>query len=438
MLSKVRAPVVARSSIIAALVLVASSCGNSGASKTAFTVWAFGEAVSVDAPEMAIAGAMVAFDPPGGGERAIATTAEDGHVTFEGEFDRGGASITIFHPEHVLISALDVSPETVRARPNTLGKPETDLVVVAPLLDNVVQRSSVELRGGIAAKREASSTIDLSASGLVRLGSSTTKAASYVLRAPKGRPFFLIGHETRVKVDDGTSVVNEELGSFRLDVTARAGDSTLDIDVTKTKAVPVRTVHLHAAVSNDPRGLFGTGSRGSATIISADSTLLVAPIQSARRSSATASTFDFEMALAETEIAPERPLTRASLVAGDGSRSVRVEPGVVADGTTWSDFPLPPFVAEATRVFTDPLPLDDFPAGADLGIEVYAGTQLAWILSGPPGGPRGPVSLPAPLEVRLPQLVAISILAQMDRVVLAPRGAIYRRVAISRDVLVRR
>jgi hypothetical protein len=166
--------------------------------------------------------------------------------------------------------------------------------------------------------------------------------------------------------------------------------------------------------------------------------MLVAPIRSVHMA-ADGRAFDLAMTVAQTDIAPERPLTRVSLVAPDGSRSLRFEPGIVADGATWNDFPVPPFVSEASRSLAEALPLDDFPAAADLVVEIYAGTQLAWIISGPPGGLREKsVTLPSPLEIRLPALVVASFIAQMDREVLAPRGEIFRRVAVSRDVLMRR
>ena len=69
---------------------------------------------------------------------------------------------------------------------------------------------------------------------------------------------------------------------------------------------------------------------------------------------------------------------------------------------------------------------------------MYAGTQLAWIIRGSTRGPLDPIKLPVPLEVRLPALVAVSFLAKADRVSLAPRGEVFRRVAISHDVLFRR
>ena len=72
------------------------------------------------------------------------------------------------------------------------------------------------------------------------------------------------------------------------------------------------------------------------------------------------------------------------------------------------------------------------------GIEVYAGTQLAWIIESAARGPVTRVVLPVTLEVRLPALVAVAFLAKADRASLAPRGEVFRRVAISHDVLFRR
>jgi hypothetical protein len=198
-------------------------------------------------------------------------------------------------------------------------------------------------------------------------------------------------------------------------------------------------VKVRAEYPKSPTSAFGVGTRGSATVVSADSEVLVAPIKSARPSS-DGRAFDIEMSVAETDIAPERPLTRVSILAADGSRSVRLEPGVAADGTTLNDFLAPPFVAaNATpTALTEPIVIDDFPAGAELVMEVYAGTQLAWIIEGSARALDGPITLPVPLEVRLPALVAVSFVARTDRVDLAPRGEIYRRVSTSHDVLFRR
>ena len=146
------------------------------------------------------------------------------------------------------------------------------------------------------------------------------------------------------------------------------------------------------------------------------------------------------MFVAQTDISPERPLTRASLVATDGSRSIRIEPGIIADGATWNDFLTPPEVTESATptALTEPIRFDVFPAGAELGIEVYAGTQLASIIQGSAGLRGSPSRSRCHSRSSLPALVAVSFLARADRVALAPRGEVFRRAAISHDVLFRR
>jgi hypothetical protein len=419
-------------------VMLAAACGGDDPAVTAFTVWAFEDRTAIDGTDTPLAGAEVAFDPPGGGPRVIATTAADGHVTFEGDFTRGGASVTVYEVEHVLVSALEASPDSARARANTLGKPGSDLVLFAPRLDDALRRGTVELRGALLSKRDAASAVDLATSGIPRLGIAAVTPTGYVLRAPSGRPFFLIGHETKSLVNAAGTVENEHIASFRVDVPATSVDTSLDVDIARVTQLPTTTVHLRTELPLAPNSPFGPGSRSSATVVSADSALLVGPIRNVH-ATADGRAFDLEMTVAQTDIAPERTITRASLLAPDGSQSIRVEQGVVADLTTWKDFPLPPFVAEASRSLADPLPLDDVPAGADLLVEIYAGDQLAWIISGPPGGLREKVvTLPPPLEIRLPALVAASLIAQMDHVTRSPRGEIYRRVAVSRDVVMRR
>ena len=419
--------------------LAPAACGDDS-TVTAFTVWAFEERTGApgQSPDAPLAGAEVAFDPPGGGTRVIARTAVDGHVTFEGDFTRGGASITLYDRDHVLVSAVQASPDTARARANAIGKPESDLVMFAPRLDEALRRNTIEVRGALLSKRDAATTVDLAASGIPRQGSVTTTDATYALRAPPGRPFFMIGHETRNLVNEPGNVENEHIASFRAEVAAAQVDTVLDVDIASARSLTTVAVRLRAELPLQPTSPFGAGSRASATVISADSRMLVAPIRSVHMA-ADGRAFDLAMTVAQTDIAPERPLTRVSLVAPDGSRSLRFEPGIVADGAIWNDFPVPPFVSEASRSLGEPLPLEDFPAAADLLVEIYAGTQLAWIISGPPGGLREKsVTVPSPLEIRLPALVVASFIAQMDREVLAPRGEVFRRVAISRDVLMRR
>jgi hypothetical protein len=425
--------------VIGAVALAFLGCGDgSSPSPLPFTVWAFEERVSPDGADTPLAGAQMSFDPPGGGARMLATAADDGHATFEADFSAGGGTVSVFDRNHVLVSVIDASPEAAAARPNSLGKPASDLVVFAPRLDDAVRSSSVELHGAFVGKRDAASSIDLSASGLSQLGATETTGASYVLRAPRGRPFFLIGHESHNVTSDGPKIENELYRSFRIDLTPLDADTTRDIDLSKAAALDVRVVHLRAEFPSGPTR-FGTGTEGSATVVSADSKVLVAPIKSAAPS-ADGRAFDLEMYVAGTDIAPERPLTRASLVASDGSRSIRVEPGIVADGTIWNDFLVPPRITESATptALTEPIAFDYFPAGAELGIEVYAGTQLAWIIESAARAPGERVVLPVPLEVRLPALVAVSVLAKADRASLAPRGEVFRRVAISHDVLFRR
>ena len=425
---------------ILVVTLAAACSGDDGTStsSTSFTVWAFDERTSADGADTPLAGAEVAFDPPGGGARVIATTAADGHVTFEGDFTRGGASVTVYEVEHVLVSALQASPESARARANTVGKPAADLVLFAPRLDDALRRSTVELRGALLSKRDAASAIDLATSGLPRLGIATVTPTTYVLHAPMGRPFFLIGHETKSLVNTAGTVENDHVASFRVDVPASSVDTSLDVDIARVTRLPTTTIHLRTELPVAPQSPFGPGTRSSATVVSADSGLLVGPIRNVH-ATADGRAFDLEKTVAQTDIAPERPLTRAALFVPDGSQSIRIEPGVVADLTTWNDFPLPLFVAEASRSLADPLPLDDVPANADLLVEIYAGDQLAWVISGPPGGLREKVvTLPPPLEIRLPALVAVSLLVQMDHVTHSPRGEVYRRVAVSRDVIMRR
>ena len=148
------------------------------------------------------------------------------------------------------------------------------------------------------------------------------------------------------------------------------------------------------------------------------------------------------MRLAETDLAPER-LTQAVLIAPDGSRSVRVEQGVVTDGATWSDFAAPPSIPapDASRTIRDPLSLDGFPAGAEPVGEILAAGQLLWVLHGPPGGPKARTfAIPYRDEVASVdvQVFAVSLTARTGRTALSPRGEFHRHTSVFRDVALRK
>lgn len=442
-----RALLVASAAVAAALAVPCLTSCSDEDRITAFTVWAFEESLGtgVDGEPPAgkpLAGAEIAFDPPGGGSRVILNVAPDGHATFEGDFTLGRGAVTVFDREHVLVSVIEVSPEAVRVHPNTMGKPPEDLVVLVPALDDVLVARTVEVRGALSGKRDPTSSIDLSASGVARLGSTETVSATYALRAPRGRPFFMLAHETKNVASEAADVTNELVGSFRVDMPALDADTVRDLDVTTATRLATRSVHLRAVLPTATGSPFGLGTRSSAIVVSADSRLLLAPIESARASNEGRS-FDLAMAVAETEIAPERPLTRVGLVASDGSRSVRLEPGVAAEGTTFDDFLAPPRIVAGISPtgLNEPILVEAFPAGAELAIEVFAGPQLAWVITAPArdaARARDPIHVPVPLEIRLPALVAVAFSARTDHVPLAPRGEVFRRVSFSRDVLFRR
>jgi hypothetical protein len=405
-------------------------------------VWVFEEPDAPFAPDRPLAGAEIAFDPPGGGARVLATVAPDGHATFTGDFTQGGGAVTVFDPDHVLVSAIEVSPNAARAHPNTRGLPAADLVVLAPSLDQVLLAQTVALKGTLRGKRDAATSIDLSASGVARLDSVVSTDGAYTLRAPKGRPFFLLGYETTTQTSDTGALDNELVRSFRVEVPALGGDTTLDLDVLSAPQLPTRDVHLRAVLPTSAGTPFRAGTESSAIVVSADSRLLLAPIRSVHPE-ADGRGFQLAMAVAETSLAPERPLTRVALVAADGSRSVRVEPGVVPEGTVFDDFLPPPQIKAGTAPtgLNEPIELVDFPADASMEIEVFAGPQLAWVITAPArdaARAQEPIRLPVPLEIRLPALVSATFSARVDAAALPPRGEVYRRVSTSHDVLFRR
>lgn len=399
------------------MVALVAACGSSGDDgqtappTSTLVVRALEEPLlAADAPSP-LSDVTIALDPPGGGPRQERATDADGRVSFQGDFARGGVNVTAFSRDHTLVTKLDVS-----------SGPE--VVIVLPRLDRAIRDASIALRGTLSGRAQLKSTVDLSASALARLGSVQTTDVSYSLRAPRDHAFFVLGHELR----PGTELVQ----SFRRDLPASSSDVVLDIDLSAVPKLPTRAVHVRA---------IGAGSRASATVVSAESELLLAPFV---RSQATSDGrgFDIEMAVADTDIAPEHPLTRVVLSRDDGSRSVRHELGVAADGAAFDDFLPPPTVADASRSILDPIPLDGVPPGADLRVELVAGGSLFWILEGPRGGLRQrELRLPEPVGITFSadvQIFALALIARTDRIESLVNGEIYRHVSVSRDVPVRR
>lgn len=432
-----------------ALILTAALVGSCASNDpprpgTPLTIWVFEERITLDEADTPIGGARVAFDPPGGGERVEKLTEPDGHVTFEADFARGGASVTVLADDHVYVTMLEASPETARARPNALGKPASDLVVFPARADRLVEEKTVELRGYLFGKRGTNDLVSLAASALSRHGAAQSSETSYVLRAPKDRPFFVLGHETRTVVDanGNVTVENELLKSFRVELPARGDDELLDLDLPKLPALPTRLIHVRAEAPQGPSSPFGAGTRAVASVESADSGIVLGPHANTKWS-ADGRVFDIDVNVVDTEVAPERIFSRAVLSSPDGSESVRLEPGTMADGMVWKDFPLPPSLAghEAPRTVRDPIPLDGFPTGAELVAKIYANGSLLWIVYGPPGGPREKsFTIPYRNEVTngLVNVFALSISARSGRIELAPRGELYRYQSTFRDILLRR
>ncbi len=426
----------------ASLILVASCGGgaSSGAPPTPLTVWVLDEPLTFDGDVAPLASTPVAFDPPGGGPRVTKTTEADGHVTFEGDFTLGGASVTVLSSDHVYVTMLEASPDAARARPNALGKPDGDLVILPPRLDSVTTSLTVSLSGHVVGKNDANDVVYVAASGMPRLGKYLALQSTYTLRAPKDRPFFLLAAETKELIDDTNQIVTNDLvKAFRIDLAGRGDDELVDLDIAPLPALPSKLLHVHAQAPQSPASPFGAGTTVFATVTSADSDLVTGVFAPVAKPTADGKTFDVDVALVDTDVGGERLVSRAVLTAPDTSQSIRTEPGVMADGTVFSDFPLPPTIPapDAKRKVTDPIPLDGFPAGADLEANVIANGQLAWVLYGPPGGPRGKsFSIPYHGEITGTEvdLLALSLTASTGLVTLPKRGSFYRYRATFRDI----
>jgi len=425
--------------ILLSVAVLACGCSSSSAAAptTPFTVWIFDEQTTIADADAPLPNVMVALDSPAGGDRVVKTTEADGHVTFDADLSAGGVTISAFSSDHTLYTMLEATPDSARARGNTFGKPDGDLVIVLPRLDDTFRAQAIQLSGKITNKQDTKDVMYLAASGLTRLGDAETALSSYALRAPKNKPFFVIAHESGTIVGTNGQMTVGHIKAFRIEVPAHPADATLDIDVGAAAALPIKALRVHAQA---PSNVFGTDTQSSAVVESADSRLLVGAFQGTTANSD--GSFDIDIALADTSITPERVMTTATLVASDGSSSTRHELGVVADGTAWTDFLVPTTIPDGDRATTDPIPLDAFPPAADFRAEVFGASQLVWVVEGPTGGPRSKsLLLPAPLGIEFPvsiQLLSVSIIAEQDRVALAPHGQLYRHIATSRGIDLRR
>lgn len=417
--------------------MVLPACGsagdpspNSAGPTSTLTIWVYEEPLFAGEPRTPLADVEIAFDPPEAGERQTLRTDPDGRAIVKGDFSSAGGSVTAISKDHLVVTALDASPK--RPRGNPIGKPPEDVVLVLPKLDTGVLARSVEMKGTLIGKT-SKSVIDVSTSILPRLGNTVTDRPNYALRAVRDRPFVLVAHEQTLP--DGPNETPDPIKSFRIDVPARDVDGTLDLDIANAPALKTQSVHVRATLPP-------SFERCSVIAQSAESTLLVGAFRHA--SIVDGSSCDAEMTVADvTSIAPETAITTTTLVAADGARLTRVDQGIATDGARVDGF-LTPLAAipDASRKVGDPIPnVERPPPGATMKIEVFANEQLVWVLDTPTGGlTTSSVTLPKPAisfsaDVTL---LAIVIVVEADPVVLPSGKVIYRRSAMSRDIIVRR
>ena len=416
--------------------LVACSDSARAVPMTPLVVWVLDEGTEPGEEPGPLAGAAVAFDPPGGatGRRVERTTDASGHVIFEADFGQGGGHVSALTSEHTLVTMLDVSPASARARPNSYRKPVDDVVVVLPRLDRTFVGRGVDLRGAMTGKQDEAHLVSLTASTTRRLGRSLTNETRYALRAPRGRPFVLLGRETREDLEDGRVVALEHVKSFRLEVAPRTADGVLDIDVGAERALATRTIRIRGTLPDT----LEPSSRLFAEVASLDSQVSLG--ETVVRAATGSVVAEAPVVLADTDLGGERLVTSATWVSFDGAVSRRSELGIATDGATLDGFLPPPVVAGASRRITDPIVVERLPPDADVRVEVFGGGQLFWILRGPPLR-GGRLVLPPPFGLSFTtdvQVLALRIAAETDRIDIPPHQELYRRVAVSRDILVRR
>ena len=261
------------------MALLAVACSSSQATATPpttpFTVWVFDEGSTIADEGAPLPGVMVALDAPSGAAsagaaRVVRTTEADGHVTFDADFSRGALHVSAFSGDHTLVTMLDASPDTARARPNTFGKPAEDLAIILPRLDAAIRSAAVELRGAITGKRDLADSLSLSAGAVRRIGQDETKAATYALRGPRSVPFVVLGHEAGTQTESNGTITFEHVKSFRIDVPARATDQVLDIDVASSAALAMQQLHLRADMPIGSASPFVAGTRALQQVHVAD------------------------------------------------------------------------------------------------------------------------------------------------------------------------
>lgn len=405
---------------------------------TPLTVWVYSIADKAGDLPTPLGGAIVAFDPAGGGERVEATTEADGHATVNLDFSKGPAVATFKGPDTIVLTALEVSPETNKNLPaNPFGKPNTDLVIALPRNAKANTARSVELAGNFTNKTATDNDVGVSATGVFE--SYIFPADNFAMRVPKGRPFSIIGFEgPKPDTSVPQTFDRASIRLFRIEHAAVDANGPGDIDVSQGTLAQT-TVHWKAELPGGSAGPLA-GSACFANIVSFDSGANTGFFKHLAPT-ADKNAFDIEEVIAQTDLAPE--VTRSLVVfqTTDGSVTARQSLGNAPDGTVFKDFLTPPAVAVTKQTRADAFSVEGVPADAEaVNVNLSSGQDLEWQVLGPwKKKPTGPITLPAlPTGVSVSSTLKAQIIALADFVEIPGRPGLLvpGKITFSRPITV--
>lgn len=405
---------------------------------TTLTVWIY-EQPKPGGTATPLAGATVAFDPPeGSGERVEVTTEADGKATATIDIGTGPATISATAPNHVTVTALEVSPEENKKLPqNPFGKPITDLVLLLGPNGKGSVANSVEIRGSIIGKAAPDNEVGIGSTGVYQ--SYIFPSAQYAARVPKGVPFSLMCFEGPPgDFSVPRSFDRATIRLFRVDHPAIDANTPFDIDASQG-TLQQTTIHWKVELPGGDSGPLGGTSQVYANIVSFDSGANkgffrhIAP-------TADKNAFDVEEVVAETDLAPELVRAIAAIQATDGAASVRQEL-TAGDGFVFKDYLAPPAVSVTKQTRADAIALDGLPEGTEsVNLQMQSGNDVEWVVLGPyKRKPSGPIKLPAPpTGAQLPATLKAQIIALADFVELPgrPSAFIAKKISASRPITI--
>jgi hypothetical protein len=366
-------------------------------------------------------------------------TEADGKATASVDISKGPATISATAPNHILVTALEVTPENnTKLPPNPFGKPSTDLVLLLGSNGKGTTARTVEISGKLTGKSSPDNEIGLGANtGFY--GSGIFPSDTYALRVPKGVACSLLGFEGPVPdVSVPRTFDRASLRLFRLDRPAIDANTVVDLDVSQG-TLPQATIHWSVELPGGDAGPLGGTSQVFANIGSLDSGAATGFF---RRIAPTAdkNAFDVELNVATTDIAPEITRAFAVIQATDGALSFRQELSA-PDAFVFKDFLLPTAVSVTKQTRNDPFTFDGLPEGVEtVQIDMNAGGDQEWVVLGPyKRKPAGPVKLPAPpTGAQLSASFKAQIVATADYIEVPGRPGLRlpRKFSLSRPITV--